>query len=490
MTEDEDMLELLDEDEEQQTNDDLSTDEEITETSHMEAMPSDEETDTSPNSEIEDTEKDEGSGIEIDIKYIIIGAIVIIGIIAAIGILFFLPVIMPGVPQVDISSSQQGEEVILVHNGGTPLELQNLQILLDGIPMPESNMMILGGGTWPWTQGEAISIMTDGYVKPANLTVEYSKNNQMYLLYSTTAIPTPTPTPTPVVTVEPTPEPVPEINTTSSSLETGYNPADPEGIRLAGMKAVPSKGLAPLTVQFTDTTSVCINDRRFDFGDGQYSNRRYPDHIYPFAGSYNVSLNLDYCDPDDYLSVPANGTITVLPVERKDTLLSGRGYANVPAGASIYFTVKGPGTNIRIGGKDYAMNVSDMVELDLNSGGRGDISIISNAFIKCDYEDVTLKVNGEEVTTGWITGININQFDKIAFSNFTIEIEAFEPGLSGMVNAVPVDFAKTGELLKLVNVGPDSTGKLLFSVQDQSGFNFRGGIEDYEISTPAWKQNL
>jgi hypothetical protein len=56
--------------------------------------------------------------------------------------------------------------------------------------------------------------------------------------------------------------------------------------------------------------------------------------------------------------------------------------------------------------------------------------------------------------------------------------------LKGLVNGEPVIQAESGQTVVLHNVGPDSTGKLLYSVQDGAGFNFRGGIESYEITTP------
>ncbi len=440
-----------------------------------------------------------GREIEIDIRYVIIGIIALVGIIAVVGIFILMPMLAPPAPQAEFTSNQQGEDIIVVHNGGTPLAMENLRVSLDGSPVPAENLILLGGASSPWSPGSVLNINTRGYVKPATLTISYLQNNEMFDLLSFQAEPVETPTP------EPTPEsapvqavgpagnvtngtPVPEVVTETTPMQP-VSPSETASIvpvRLASLSVQPTSGIAPLTVQFADQTAVCIMNRTIDFGDGQTSSRRYPSHIYPFPGVYNASLDLVYCDPDDEGGEPAESTITVLPLERQDTLLSGSGKADLMPGAKIYFTVKGPGTTIRIGGRDHILKVGDLVELTFNAGGRGDLSIISNAIVKCDYDDVTLTVNGEEVITGWITGINIDQYDQIATTGLTIEIESFEPGLKGLINAKQVVFAQDGELLRLMNVGPDSTGKLLFSVQDHAGFNFRGGIQTYEVTTPAW----
>jgi PKD repeat protein len=97
----------------------------------------------------------------------------------------------------------------------------------------------------------------------------------------------------------------------------------------------------PLTVQFADQTQICAQNRSWDFGDGMTSTTRYPIHIYPFPGTYTARLDLTFCDPDESSESPKK-EITVLPVERQDTLLSGLGSASIDTGGSLFFVVKGP----------------------------------------------------------------------------------------------------------------------------------------------------
>ncbi len=60
---------------------------------------------------------------------------------------------------------------------------------------------------------------------------------------------------------------------------------------VAGFTHSPDAGNAPLTVQFTDTSSGNITGWAWDFGDGQTSTEQNPEHLYASAGTYTVSLN-------------------------------------------------------------------------------------------------------------------------------------------------------------------------------------------------------
>lgn len=73
-----------------------------------------------------------------------------------------------------------------------------------------------------------------------------------------------------------------------------------------------TSGAAPLTVQFTDTSSYDVfapNKWVWDFGDGTSSNLQNPSHTYSAAGTYTVTLSaenihgIDIEVKDDYITV-------------------------------------------------------------------------------------------------------------------------------------------------------------------------------------------
>lgn len=479
MKDEEDMLELLD--------DEGSADELELELDEPENEPEQEPVTLPGETEEEPASEPEGRELEIDLRLIIV-AVVAIAIILA-GVFIVMPMMAPsGPPEVIITPSQSAEDLYLHLESGPDLELQDIRFTIDGNEIPSDKLMLMGGESWPWSQNSVLKIDTSGYAKPATIAIIYTKGDMQSLLFSTSADPTPTPTPTP--TPEPTPEPVQtpvQVTELSPGYQTGPGMQVQDSLipaELIRFDAQPTSGVQPLVVQFADQTTVCAQNRTWDFGDGMTSNTRYPEHMYPFPGTYSASLDMVFCDPDESSPSPVK-EITVLPMERQDTLLSGPGTAEIDDGGQLFFSVKGPGMTMRIGGKDYSLKKDDQVRIVINEGGIGSISIINNAIVQFDFEDTTVYVNGKEFASGWLTNININQYSQIAMSDITIRIKAHESGLKGLVNAVPAIVANNGQTVILHNVGTDSTGKFLFSVQEKAGFTFRGGIESYEVTTPS-----
>ncbi len=59
---------------------------------------------------------------------------------------------------------------------------------------------------------------------------------------------------------------------------------------IAQFSANPTSGVDPLTVKFTDESSLSPNHWAWDFGDGGTSNEQNPVHVYTTSGSYTVRL--------------------------------------------------------------------------------------------------------------------------------------------------------------------------------------------------------
>ncbi len=78
-------------------------------------------------------------------------------------------------------------------------------------------------------------------------------------------------------------------NEVSVTIPSSSPPAAPP---VAGFSATPVQGTAPLTVQFTETSTGEISSRVWNFGDGATSTTAHPSHTYTGAGTYTVTLTV------------------------------------------------------------------------------------------------------------------------------------------------------------------------------------------------------
>jgi len=85
----------------------------------------------------------------------------------------------------------------------------------------------------------------------------------------------------------------------------------------AGFTGSPTGGAAPLTVNFTDT-STGAESWQWDFGDSGTSPDRNPSHTYANAGTYNVSLTAGNPCGSDHETKAGYITVTEPPVQQCD----------------------------------------------------------------------------------------------------------------------------------------------------------------------------
>ncbi len=81
----------------------------------------------------------------------------------------------------------------------------------------------------------------------------------------------------------------------------------------AAFTAVPSSGYAPLTVQFTDTSTGTVSAWQWDFGDGATSAIQNPTHIYTTTGVFTVSLQISGPSGSDLHIEPGYIAVESLP---------------------------------------------------------------------------------------------------------------------------------------------------------------------------------
>jgi PKD repeat protein len=92
---------------------------------------------------------------------------------------------------------------------------------------------------------------------------------------------------------------------------------------VASFTATPTSGTAPLTVEFTDSSTADTTSWAWDFGDGETATARHPSHTYTAAGTYTATLTA----ANEAGSSTVTTTITVSPADD--------GPPHTPANASI-----------------------------------------------------------------------------------------------------------------------------------------------------------
>lgn len=93
---------------------------------------------------------------------------------------------------------------------------------------------------------------------------------------------------------------------------------------IANFKADPVRGVAPLSVKFTDLSTGSVTGRTWSFGDGSESSDPSPTHIYAKPGVYTVSLTVTGPGgsktetKNNYIEVKARKSMPWLPLLLED----------------------------------------------------------------------------------------------------------------------------------------------------------------------------
>ncbi|OEU42161.1 hypothetical protein BGV40_11005 [Methanosarcina sp. Ant1] len=97
---------------------------------------------------------------------------------------------------------------------------------------------------------------------------------------------------------------------TGSSTNTKTNYITVGNGLQASFTVSPGQGVAPLIVQFTDTSLGTPTAWLWDFGDGSTSTFQYPAHIYAQAGNYNVKLTVSNNIDSNTLETPSSVNVS------------------------------------------------------------------------------------------------------------------------------------------------------------------------------------
>lgn len=134
-------------------------------------------------------------------------------------------------------------------------------------------------------------------------------------------------------------------------------------VPVASFVAAPTSGIAPVNVQFTDTSS-CATSWSWDFGDGATSTQQSPSHNYTQPGVYTVSLTASGPGGSDNETKVDHITVAAPPVNTL-TLAS-----PVPgnAGVNNTFVVSGARPGATVGVYSSLVNGTSILNLG-NCGG-------------------------------------------------------------------------------------------------------------------------
>jgi len=214
-------------------------------------------------------------------------------------------------PAMIARSVTENGTLYIYHDGGDPLEKEHFAILVDGGEWTENFSLVDASGieyepgTWTtWETGEVLVNKTPlgkGTPRIQIVGEGVGRTGSDWLLHEigngtpTTPTPTettPTPTGTTPTPTETTPTPT---ETTPTPTETTPTPTEttPTPVSLvANFTANITAGLAPLSVQFTDTSTGEPTSWSWTFGDGNTSTVQHPIHTYAAPGIYTVSLTI------------------------------------------------------------------------------------------------------------------------------------------------------------------------------------------------------
>ncbi|HRS92423.1 MAG TPA: PKD domain-containing protein, partial [Methanolinea sp.] len=264
--------------------------------------------------------------------------------------------------------------------------------------------------------------------------------------------------------------------------ETGVNFGNRQVLPpTADFTAAPTSGYAPLTVQFTDTSTGNPAQWQWDVNnDGvvDYTVQN-PTHTYSSPGTYSVRLTVSNPGGSDtriktgYITVNAPPTTNIYLVANKDGSLQQGGY--------MQFRVTGPYSYIRHGNTYYNLNNGDIVRLEITSDGTGNIYATSSTVNNFRFNNVRLTLNGvdkgtKDIGSGdiWISG-----YDSY-LSTLTLIVPARTEWTQLNVNGVSIIYGIDSREIRIFNLRPDTWGVMNLNTRNDVFYN--GAATGYQLT--------
>ena len=285
----------------------------------------------------------------------IIGAVLLIALVvtavAIVGVGLLSQPLPKQIPALDAVISTSGNTIQITHNGGDPVQKENLMILVDGQDKTENFFK----GADLWSLGDSLTFTPLNSQNPDNVKIVYTGAGASAILSS--------------------------ANFGESGIVPTITPTYPAPVT-AGFTGTPTVGVRPLGVQFTDVSTGPVTSRFWTFGYGNTSTVQNPLHTYPNAGTYSVSLTV------------SNGTGTNTLTRTNYIKVTKKSFVDFTIdenvfvyGSQLSFSgdyVSGPGSTVVITGP--------LTTSDLNGGTSIDVTSI--------YIDGNVNMNGGSAGLG------------------------------------------------------------------------------------------
>jgi PKD repeat protein len=208
----------------------------------------------------------------------VIGAVLLISVVVTaitiIGVALLSQPAPEKIPALDAIISSTDHKIFITHNGGDPLQKNEVSILVDGVKLTDSFTQMNGNEWSSWAIGDTLVYQVPaGEPDPSSIQLVYTYGSSGYVLQSWGSVLSSIPV-TPLTTVE-TPD-TPEIHELHAEFSGN-----------------PTSGYPNLNVQFTDQSYGSLVDTySWDFGDGASSSLPNPSHTYGTSASYPVTLTV------------------------------------------------------------------------------------------------------------------------------------------------------------------------------------------------------
>jgi len=249
----------------------------------------------------------------------------------------------------------------------------------------------------------------------------------------------------------------------------------------ANFIASPTTGYAPLSVQFTDTSTGKPAQWQWDVnndGNVDYTVQN-PAHTYTAPGTYTVKLTVSNAGGSNTLI--RTGYITVSSPPTSNVYLVASKAGNLQDGGYIVFRVTGPYSYIKHGNSHYNLNIGDTVRLEITSDGSGTMYMTSSTINDFRFTNVGLTLNGVDMGTKDIGGgdIWISGYDSYQ-STLTLLVPSGNAWTQLVVNGASLIYGTDSREIRIFNLRPDSWGTM--NLNTRKDVFYSGGATGYQLA--------